>query len=344
MFPENPTVSNLDAESPCPTLEASVTATKTARRPRIWTVFVTWLVAAIAGEIAIFAGAVTFGVCVGAVLGAQGVDANTIQTRVQELLQLPLPALILSLLPYQLGFLAIVLLAARMSKEPLRPRLGLVAPQSGSPGLLRQASLAAFTVSAALASIVLSSLWLGSPPTNTPIAAVLADGSWWTITVASILLSVVPALVEEIAFRGYIQRRLLQRWSPAAAIGVTSLLFALLHVDSLQHIIAVIPLAIVTGLLAYRTNSVKPGMFVHAIHNTAAVAIGALAVALTPQLGDEGVGMLLLGSIVALGVIGLPAVIALVRNRPADAPVASPMGEVRLPELLTDSGLARQAF
>jgi membrane protease YdiL (CAAX protease family) len=36
----------------------------------------------------------------------------------------------------------------------------------------------------------------------------------------SIILSVIPALVEESLFRGYLQRRFLQRWSPAVAISL----------------------------------------------------------------------------------------------------------------------------
>jgi membrane protease YdiL (CAAX protease family) len=135
---------------------------------------------------------------------------------------------------------------------------------------------------------------------------------------------------------------LLQRWSPRVAIGVSSILFALLHADSLQHIIAVVPLAVVTGLLAFRSNSVRPGMLVHAIHNTAAVGLGALMTALTPQLGEEGVGMLLLGVIVALGLLGLPATIALFRNRTVKSVDSELAVEMPAPSFLTDSALVRQ--
>ena len=48
-----------------------------------------------------------------------------------------------------------------------------------------------------------------------------------------------------------------------------------MHFDSLQHIVAVIPLGVLTGLLAHKTNSVKPGMLVHGVHNVAAVGLGA---------------------------------------------------------------------
>ena len=84
--------------------------------------------------------------------------------------------------------------------------------------------------------------------------------------------------------------------------------------DSLQHVVAVVPLGLVTGLLAYRTNSVKPGMLVHAVHNTGAVGFGALATALTPHISSEDLGLLLIGMIGVLGVIGLPAVVSFLRS------------------------------
>jgi hypothetical protein len=200
-----------------------------------------------------------------------------------------------------------------------------------------------------------SNLFVGPPPTGNPIAAVINNGSWWTITLLSILLSVIPALVEETLFRGYLQRRFLQRWSPAVAISVSSLLFALMHMDSLQHIIAVVPLGFVNGLLAYRTNSVKPGMLVHAIHNTGAVGFGALVTVLTPHIGEEAVGLLLIGTIGVLGLIGLPAVVSLLRSaKPQPAvethaaePVVESLStrsrELSLPNYAIDSRLASSA-
>jgi membrane protease YdiL (CAAX protease family) len=316
-----------------PAGETGAAVSPPARKPRVWTAFAAFLVAMLVGQVASIAGFVVAGVGIGIFLGAQGMDAASIQSRVQAILQQPLPALLLSLMPFQLGMTAVVLLAAWRSKEPLKQRLGLV-PQTGRAfGGLSLATMAAFTVSTALATVIGTSLLLGPPPMNTPMAAALADGSWWTITLLSILLSVVPALVEEILFRGYIQRRFLQRWSPAVAIGVSSLLFAVMHMDSLQHIIAVVPLAVVTGLLAYRTNSVKPGMLVHGLHNVGAVGFGALATLLTPHFSQESLGLLMIGAIAVLGLIGLPAVVSLLRGaKPQPAALAhiAPLPAVEL--------------
>jgi hypothetical protein len=98
-----------------------------------------------------------------------------------------------------------------------------------------------------------------------------------------------------------------------------------MHMDSPQHIIAVVPLGVITGLLAYRTNSVKPGMLVHAVHNTGVVGFAALATALSPHIGEEELGLLFIGMIGVLGLIGLPAVVSLLRSaKPSVAKLAVP--------------------
>jgi membrane protease YdiL (CAAX protease family) len=290
------------------------------RKPRVWSVFLAWIGAVIFGQLFTFMGCIMAGIGIGVVLGFQGVDPATIQTRVVEIFQHPIVALVLTLVPFQLGMLAMVTLAARWSPEPMRERLGLV-PSSGRPvSRLRMAMLAAFTLSTALMSAIGLSLFLGDPAAS-PISTAISDGSWIAVTLTAVLLSLVPAIIEEVVFRGYIQRRLLARWSPSVAIGVSTLLFAIIHADSLQHVLAVVPLGIVTGLLAHRTGSIKAGMLVHAIHNAGAVGFGAMARLLSPHLGDDGAGLVLIGVVVALGLVGLPAIISLVRR-------GEPTGEI----------------
>lgn len=295
---------------------AASRASRTTSQPPVWPAFTTWLFAAIVGQLAVFAAFVFAGVGVGVVLGASGAEASTIGSRTQAILSQPLLMMLLSLIPCQLGILGVVLLAARRAKEGWRDCLGLVPPKSNAYGSLRLATMAGLTMSVALTSVIVNSLWLGNPPSD-PISATVNNGSWWAIALLSVVMSVLPALIEEILFRGYVQHRLLQRWSPAVAIGVSTLLFAVLHFDSLQHIIAVIPLGIVTGVLAYRTGSVKPGMIVHAVHNVGAVAFGLLARILSPVLGEEVAGLVILAAIAAGFLVGLPAVISLFRGKPA---------------------------
>jgi uncharacterized protein len=236
--------------------------------------------------------------------------------------------------------------AACLSKSPLKERLGFL-PQTGRKfGLCKVATMGCFTLSIALAAVILTSLFLGAPSANNPISNAISDGSWVTITLVGVLLSLIPALVEETLFRGYLQRRLLERWSPVAAIATTTVLFAMMHFDSLQHIIAVVPLGLITGLLAYHTNSTKPGMVVHAVHNVGAVLYGAAATRLLAHFPAEVVGLMLIGFIITIGIIGLLAVMSLVR-RPkaptmAETPVVVRPAAPSLPSFGIDSRLAGQ--
>lgn len=351
--------------TPEPAREPAPAASSKIRKPRVWTAFATWFAVIIVGTLCSLLALVAVGVGIGFVMGAQGADATAIQAQVKEVCQRPFVALMLSLIPFQLGMIGVVYFAARRSKEPIKQRLGLLTPTGPPFSKLKLVMTAAFTLSTAMGVAIIAVLAIGAPKTNNPINAVINDGSWWAITALSIVLSVIPALVEETFFRGFLQRRFLQRWSPVFAISVSTLLFAVMHMDSLQHIMAVVPLGLVNGLLAYRTNSVKPGMLVHAIHNTGVVGIGALATALMPHMGEEAVGMLLCGTIGVLGLIGLPAIVSLLRSAkpqaaaetpavettgvamPAVEAVVEPLSvrsrELSLPNYLIDSRLASTA-
>lgn len=81
--------------------------------------------------------------------------------------------------------------------------------------------------------------------------------------------ALLPALLEEMLFR-YIPIRLLGRRSPRAAIVVSSVLFALIHLSLFQ-----IPYALVAGaIFAYMTiatGSVLPAMLLHFVNNAISV-------------------------------------------------------------------------
>jgi membrane protease YdiL (CAAX protease family) len=296
-----------------PAAEPLVVEITEFRKPRVWTAFATLLVAAIAGQLAVFVAAVAVGFGSGVVLGAMGMDGAAIQAQIQLIFQNPIVSLIVTLLPFQLMMALAVVFAARRSKQSFKQRLGLLPPSGRKVGIVKLTSLAAFTLSTALGLAIVSMIYGGSPPSNS-VSAVVASGSVWAMLLASLLISIVPALVEETLFRGYLQRRFLERWSPAVAIGVTTLLFAAMHFDSLTHIVSIIPLGFVTGLLAYRTNSVKPGMAVHALHNVGTVTYSALVMTFGPMVAAETLGFIIIGTLIGLGLFGLPAVVSLLRS------------------------------
>ena len=139
-----------------------------------------------------------------------------------------------------------------------------------------------------------------------------------------LLISLLPAVFEELLFRGYLQRRLLERWSPVVAIGISSILFALIHADSLQHICAVLPGGIFYGIVAYRTRSIWPTIVMHALHNAYIGGIGHLETA----MGATPAGLAIMLSLLVIGVfLGIPGMLQLVFGR-IPRPASAGMAEV----------------
>ena len=91
----------------------------------------------------------------------------------------------------------------------------------------------------------------------------------WTI---GLCLAVAPAVCEEFFFRGMLQRSLLKNGTAWKAILISSLVFGGFHtisssVVAIDRLIPTTLVGLVLGYLAYKSNSIWPGIFVHAIHN-----------------------------------------------------------------------------
>jgi membrane protease YdiL (CAAX protease family) len=95
-------------------------------------------------------------------------------------------------------------------------------------------------------------------PSKFPLGTVVA----WVI-----MSAFVAGVVEETAFRGYMQRGIEQRHGPLVAILVTGSVFGLLHFTHPEVGIVLLPyyiaVAAVYGGLAYATNSTLPSMVLH---------------------------------------------------------------------------------
>ncbi|MCC9600835.1 CPBP family intramembrane metalloprotease [Stieleria sp. JC731] len=94
----------------------------------------------------------------------------------------------------------------------------------------------------------------------------------------ALMIGGTPALCEELLFRGYIQTRLNSLIGPIFGILIASLLFAVFHLDWV-HVIAVMPLGIYLGVIAWRSASIFPAMLAHFINNS----ISVFAVVLAPE-------------------------------------------------------------
>jgi len=89
-----------------------------------------------------------------------------------------------------------------------------------------------------------------------------------TVFLWVVMSAVVAGVVEETAFRGYLQRPIEQRHGPVVAILITGALFGFAHFSHPDVGLALLPyyvaVAAVYGSLAYFTDSTLPSMTLHA--------------------------------------------------------------------------------
>ena len=92
------------------------------------------------------------------------------------------------------------------------------------------------------------------------------------LTVLCLLLgtAVEAGVVEEAAFRGYMQAPIEKKYGPKVAIVVVSVVFGLVHLANggdfheLTWVVPYMVFGAILGTLAYLTNSILPGLVVHA--------------------------------------------------------------------------------
>jgi len=132
------------------------------------------------------------------------------------------------------------------------------------------------------------------------------------VSVAAIAL--VPALCEEVLFRGIVQPAFARRVSPWLAVLLAALLFGLIHVDMTpdQHVTLYrVPFAAAVGIglgvLRLRAGSLMPCILAHAFLNTTTFLLAPLTDDPTgaPEQANvlQGAGFLLLGLAVTLLVL-----------------------------------------
>jgi sodium transport system permease protein len=137
-----------------------------------------------------------------------------------------------------------------------------------------------------------------------------------------LVLAVLPALCEELAFRGFILTGLRRRFHPWTAVFLSSFLFALFQMNVFQfapHFV----LGVILALIALRTNSVAPSMVFHLVYNLCFIAplvFREFFTELNAKVSAIGVQSLLpglLAGVCALLAVGLLAAMLLSGKRPA---------------------------
>ncbi|QDS88148.1 CAAX amino terminal protease self- immunity [Rosistilla ulvae] len=174
----------------------------------------------------------------------------------------------LMLIPSQLAILIPPLVAAFASPTPWKQRLGLV--RGHWPLWAWIAGGVATPLIGLVTTLVLSPFIESSEHLNqmTDVFRAQANGGFLFATL--LMVGGLPAICEEVMFRGYIQTRLAQRLPAVAAVMIASVLFAVFHFDPV-HVLAVLPIGLWLGYLRNASGSIFPAMLAHAINNTLSV-------------------------------------------------------------------------
>jgi membrane protease YdiL (CAAX protease family) len=137
-----------------------------------------------------------------------------------------------------------------------------------------------------------------------------------TVLMWYVMSAVVAGVVEETAFRGYVQRPIERRHGPVIAILVTGSLFGFAHFTHPEVGVVLLPfyiaVAAVYGALAYFTDSTLPGMVLHAGGNifssfdllTRGRSEWQLSVETRPLVWETGPDAAFMGTLVALVIVG----------------------------------------
>ncbi|QDT12370.1 ABC transporter permease subunit/CPBP intramembrane protease [Planctomycetes bacterium K23_9] len=102
-----------------------------------------------------------------------------------------------------------------------------------------------------------------------PFVQQITDAPWVSII---LLMALVPAICEELAFRGFIFGGLVRENGRFRAVVVTAIMFGISHGIVQQSICATF-MGLMLGWVALRTGSVLPGILIHFTNNTMSVSM-----------------------------------------------------------------------
>lgn len=96
--------------------------------------------------------------------------------------------------------------------------------------------------------------------------AIINPTNWGLYFLAVLLLAILPAICEEVIFRGVVLQGLRTRFGDFVAIIISALMFALMHM-SLQQFVYPFLLGCIMGWIVLRTGSIISSIIVHFINN-----------------------------------------------------------------------------
>lgn len=106
-----------------------------------------------------------------------------------------------------------------------------------------------------------------------PFAEQIASAPWAAVV---LLMALVPAVCEELAFRGFIFGGLVREKGKLRAVVLTAVMFGISH-GVLQQSIAASVMGVALGWITLRTGSILPCILIHFTNNALSVSLGRIA-------------------------------------------------------------------
>ncbi len=229
--------------------------------------FIGWFVGVLLSTVA----AVSLADSLGYDLGQAGGEGSSIGRSAMQLAEnqplsndaAPIQFLALSNLPLWIALLLTPLFIAAMMHTAPRILYGLRATSSDIPTGIATGVVMQF---AAVPLYLLLFELIGDQDLSGPARELAERAHGWGVIVFVIMVVVVAPITEELFFRGLVFGALSRIMPAWAAIGVSALIFAAVHLQLLQSI-ALFLLGAVLAFLVHRTGRLGPAIIAHAAFN-----------------------------------------------------------------------------
>jgi uncharacterized protein len=121
--------------------------------------------------------------------------------------------------------------------------------------------------------------WAHSQETsiNSTLVTLLGDGTFWGFMTNVLVIAVIPAISEELFFRGFLVGNLQRLIGLHGAVWVGALIFSLVHFQFYGFVARVVLGALLGYLYAF-SNDLRPAMFAHFAHNFFNLLLAMLAI------------------------------------------------------------------
>ena len=183
-------------------------------------------------------------------------------------------SIVQSTIAIQIGLiLAPILIMATMLTRSVRKSLRLNHPNASEMAVAFLLAVSLHPTYAAFAAMVGAEYKLGDQTIDMLMQfdSIIAATPIWCVL---LILALIPAICEELAFRGFLFAGLVRNGGHVRAILVTSLLFGLSH-GVLQQTITASTIGLLLGWIAYRTGGVACTIVFHCVHNSISMLLAA---------------------------------------------------------------------